>query len=120
MTPVALVATLFQSDLTIILLGFGFAMFGMAALSVLVPLSLQTYGPREMRARLTSLYLLAIGLIGFAIGPSLVVALSQMWSGEAFAIGYGVALNAAVAGGLSVLAFYACWRASRSMIGDVT
>ena len=116
---VALVAGLMQTRIDLVLAGFFFAMIGLASVGVLGPLALQAYGPRPVRARLTTLYIHATGLFGYAIGPLTVVALSRLWGSAQEALGHGVMLNAAIAGTLSSLAFIVCIRAARRMSADV-
>lgn len=116
---VALVVGLMQGDVSLVLAGFFFAMIGLASVGVLAPLALQTYGPRPVRARLASLYILATGLFGYAVGPITVVELSRFWGEGPQALGHGVMLNAAIAGTLSTLAFIFCIRAGGRMSSDV-
>lgn len=116
---VALVAGLLQNQINLVLGGFFFAMIGLASVGVLAPLALQSYGPRPVRARLTSLYILATGLFGYALGPLTVVACSGFWGKTQEALGHGVVLNAAIAGTLSTLAFVVCIRGAKRMTTDV-
>lgn len=114
MATLALVAGLGQGKLLIVLASFFIAMLGLASVGVLAPLALQFFGPRPIRARLTSLYILATSLFGYAIGPLTVVGLSHFWTGPA-ALTYGMILNAAIAGSLSTIAFIFCLRAAHRM-----
>ncbi|WP_409019389.1 MFS transporter [Brevundimonas vesicularis] len=116
---ITLVLGLMQNDVNLVLAGFFFAMIGLASVGVLAPLALQSYGPRPVRARLTSLYILATGLFGYAVGPLTVVALSDLWGQGEAALGHGVMINAAIAGTLSSLSFVACILAARRMSTDV-
>ncbi len=110
----ALVVGIGQINLTVVLGGFFIAMFGLASVGVLAPLSLQMFGPRMIRARLTSLYILATSLFGYALGPLAVVELAKFWNGPNALI-HGMVMNATIAGALSCLAFLLCWRESRRM-----
>lgn len=114
MATVALVVGLGQGSLVLVLASFFTAMLGLASVGVLAPLALQFFGPRAIRARLTSLYILATSLFGYAIGPLTAVGLSHFWTGP-FALTYGLVLNAAIAGTLSTIAFILCLRAGRTM-----
>lgn len=117
LATLSLVAGVGRGGMELVLASFLIAMFGLASVGVLAPLALQYFAPGPIRARLTSLYILATSLFGYAIGPVAVVALSRLWSGPS-ALAYGVALNAAIAGSLSSIAFFLCWRRSRSMTGQ--
>ncbi|GAW40285.1 putative glucarate transporter [Brevundimonas sp. SH203] len=110
----ALVLGIGQSSLNLVLGAFFVAMFGLASVGVLAPLALQMFGPRMIRARLTSLYILATSLFGYALGPLVVVGLAKFWTGPNALI-HGMIVNAALAGGLSCLAFLLCLKASRRM-----
>lgn len=114
---VALVVGLGQHSLPLVLGGFFVAMLGLASVGVLAPLALQFFGPRPIRARLTSLYILATSLFGYAVGPLTAVGLSRLWSGPS-ALTHGLVLNAAIAGTLSTIAFVVCLRAGRRMTGQ--
>ncbi len=114
---IALVVGIGQTSLPVVLGGFFVAMFGLASVGVLAPLALQMFGPRMIRARLTSLYILATSLFGYALGPLVVVGLAKFWAGPNALI-HGMIMNAAGAGVLSCLAFVLCWRASRHMDGQ--
>lgn len=116
---VALVIGLLQNKVDLVLGGFFVAMIGLASVGVLGPLALQSYGPRPVRARLTSLYILATGLFGYAVGPLTVVGLSRLWGQASGALSHGVMLNAAIAGTLSSLAFLLCIRSARRMSADI-
>ncbi|WP_162179740.1 MFS transporter [Sphingobium chlorophenolicum] len=114
LATVALVGGLGLGGLPLVLTAFFLAMVGLASVAVLGPLALQFFGPRAIRARLTSLFILATALFGYAVGPITVVEFSRFWLGPA-ALTYGVVLNAAMAGTLAAVAFALCARASRAM-----
>ncbi|MEC3911887.1 MFS transporter [Sphingobium sp. CR2-8] len=103
-----------QQSLVLVIATFFVAMIGLASVAILAPLALQFFGPRAIRGRLTSIYILATALLGYAVGPLTVVALSSLWSGPQ-ALTFGLSLNAAIAGLLSTISFFACLRASKSM-----
>lgn len=90
---------------TLVIAGLGLGLVFGAAIAVLVPLAVQTYGPPAMRARLMAIVALAQNLIGYGVGPALAAALALFWAGERLAIGYALALLAAVLLPLSALCY---------------
>lgn len=108
-----LIVTMFQTELRWVLVAFFIAMFGVTATAMLAPLALQTYGLASVRARLISLYLLTTYLLGYSIGPLLVVSFSHSWLGEPRALGYGVSITAVILGPLGLAALFGCMKISR-------
>ena len=79
--------------------------FFMSAPIGLVQTALQSITPNEMRAQVIAVYLLAVTLIGTAIGPSAVAAMTDYYFRNDAAIGSSIAVVATIAAMLSVLVF---------------
>ena len=64
-------------------LGFvALAMFMSTAFPVVTPMSIQLFGPPQMRARITSIYLLFIAIFGYGLAPLAAVELGALVVGE--------------------------------------
>lgn len=66
--------------------------------------ALQELTPNRMRALLSAMYLLAINLIGAALGPTAVALITDYWFGDPQRLAEAIALTCAVASPLSVVA----------------
>ena len=97
------------------------ANFGFAASGTPTVLAIQAVAPPPLRARIIALYVMAISLVGFTLGPPLGAMLSQHVFAGPDALRYGIALVGLimfpVAAG-SVLASYPAYR--RALVGTHT
>lgn len=85
--PGLLTAPLFVIGLSIeslaVQLGFiAAAMFMSSCFSVVSPMCIQLFGPPQMRARISSIYLLFIALFGYGLAPLAAVELGSLIDGE--------------------------------------
>lgn len=70
-------------DSIVLQLGFvGVAMFMSTAFSVVTPMSIQLFGPPQMRARISSVNLLVVALLGYGLAPLAAVELGALVVGE--------------------------------------
>jgi hypothetical protein len=65
-----------------LLCGFGVGMFFSTAFSVVSPLSIQLFGPPQMRGRVSSIYLLIVAVLGYGLAPLAAVELGAAVAGE--------------------------------------
>jgi MFS family permease len=79
--------------------------FFMSAPIGLVQTALQAITPNEMRAQVIAVYLLAVTLIGTAVGPSAVALMTDHYYRNDAAVGSSIAVVATIAAALSVLLF---------------
>ena len=94
------------------------ALIGLAPVAVLVPIALQTYGPRLMRARLTSIYLICTSLIGYALGPLAIVEVAGFWGKQPDALQYGMISTGVVLAIASAICFALSILGARNMASD--
>lgn len=88
--PVFVLAPLASSP-AFMLAGAGIAIGCLSSAGSLTPMVVQSYGPNRMRARLMALGLLAINLVGYTLGPLIVVLISRHWPADKGALAYGLA-----------------------------
>jgi MFS family permease len=79
-------------------------MFGISASGILPPLIVQSAAPSRMRGRLIAINLMATSLFGLAIGPPLTAAVADAFHAGPQAIGYAMALIAAICGPVATVA----------------
>ncbi|MEQ9661083.1 MAG: MFS transporter [Parasphingopyxis sp.] len=95
---VAVVLLSVMAGLSFTLVLIMFAVFGQGAAAGLAVLSLQAVAPAPMRARLTSLYMLAGNFACLIFGPMIVAQLAETVYSGPDAIRYSLVLTAAVCG----------------------
>jgi MFS family permease len=72
--------------------------------------ALQEVTPNQLRAQVTAIYLLALGLIGLGLGPTGVGFLTDRVFGDPLAIGRSMSLLTALAGPVAIAALLYGWR----------
>jgi MFS family permease len=82
----------------------------------LAPAAIASITPNQMRAQITALYLLAVNLLGFGLGPALIGAITDHVYGDERLIGQSMATAAAIAMPLALLLL---WRGMRSYVSTV-
>lgn len=78
--------------------------------------ALQDVTPNELRAQVTALYLLALGLLGLGIGPTAVGAFTDRLFGDPSQVGRSIALLSAIAGPIAIGCLLAGWRPYRRLL----
>ena len=84
----------------------------------LVQTALQAVTPNQMRAQVIAVYLLATALIGTALGPSSVAAMTDFWFHDDRQLGSSIAVVATVASVLSAVILSAGIRAYREKVAE--
>lgn len=88
----AFAAGLMSHSLVLLLLGFGVGLFFSTAFSVVSPLSIQLFGPPQMRGRISSLYLLIVAILGYGLAPLAAVELGAAVAGEGHGLRQGLVI----------------------------
>lgn len=95
--------------------GLGLAVFAATATNSLSPLTIQHYAPPKMRARLTSLFLLAMSLVGYGAGPAMIARVAATWPDSDRALGLALGSTAIVTIPLATLFYWLSRRSLRAM-----
>lgn len=88
----AFAAGLMSHSLVLLLLGFGIGLFFSTAFSVVSPLSIQLFGPPQMRGRISSIYLLIVAVLGYGLAPLAAVELGAAVAGEGHGLRQGLVI----------------------------
>ena len=88
----AFAAGLMMDSLVPLLCGFGVGMFFSTAFSVVSPLSIQLFGPPQMRGRVSSIYLLIVAVLGYGLAPLAAVELGAAVAGEGHGLREGLVI----------------------------
>lgn len=88
----AFAAGLMSHSLVLLLLSFGVGLFFSTAFSVVSPLSIQLFGPPQMRGRISSLYLLIVAILGYGLAPLAAVELGAAVAGEGHGLRQGLVI----------------------------
>ena len=88
----AFAAGLMTDSLVPLLCGFGVGMFFSTAFSVVSPLSIQLFGPPQMRGRVSSIYLLIVAVLGYGLAPLAAVELGAAVAGEGHGLREGLVI----------------------------
>lgn len=88
----AFAAGLMTHSLVLLLVGFGVGLFFSSAFSVVSPLSIQLFGPPQMRGRISSIYLLIVAVLGYGLAPLAAVELGAAVAGEGHGLRQGLVI----------------------------
>ena len=80
--------------------------------------ALQDVTPNQLRAQVTALYLLALGLLGLGIGPTAVGAFTDRVFGDPMQVGRSIALLCAIAGPIAIGCLVAGWKPYRELLEE--
>ena len=70
----------------------GVAMVMSTAFAVVSPMSIQLFAPQRMRARMSSIYLLFVAVLGYGLAPLAAVELGALVAGEGKGLRQGLIL----------------------------
>jgi hypothetical protein len=68
------------------------AMISSTSYAILLPMSIQHFGPQRMRARMSSIYLLFVAAFGYGLAPLAAVELGALVAGEGHGLRQGLIL----------------------------
>lgn len=102
---------------SLLLVGCFLAICCTSTAGCLTQLAVQSYGPNRMRARLVAVALLFMNLIGYTLGPLLVVLIGRLWPDDPASLGYGLSVLGGIAGVCAVGAIaMARWSVTRTSL----
>ena len=92
LTAPVFVVGLMLDSLVLQLCCVGVAMVMSTAFAVVSPMSIQLFGPQRMRARMSSIYLLFVAVLGYGLAPLAAVELGALVAGEGKGLRQGLIL----------------------------
>lgn len=110
LATVAVIASAFAPNPTLYVVAAVTIALGTSGVIVLMMLTIQLVGPREMVGRLVSINILVSNLVGLAGGPLLIAVVAGLWQDNPSALAWGLSLVGGVTGAVSVVIYVAIHR----------
>ena len=116
--PCAVSAYLVQNAVTMIVL-YNLAYFFVMAFASIGPAALQIATPQNLRGKASSIYMIALTIIGTILGPAFVAMLTDFVFADEALLGYAMALFSLIACGFAALLFALGRSHMRHIVADM-